>query len=479
MKNKTLIITITVILIVGIALAIVVPLLFIPKDFMSPTVTINTPKSADIVSGSINVSISAKDDITSADQLRFEIYIDNQLFSYENQFMWNTTNFSEGAHTIKAEVYDKAGNMGIASVTFIIDNIIFPPPSDCFKILEYNIMESGAFHQWKDVVEEENPDIAVFVETGKWDDNGNKQLHSVLNTFNNYFLNESPYRGYTAQHIHYSTSGEAIISRYPFINFTQISRLTLDNNETYNPTHDFIDGVLNISGTAVHVIGAHLKCCDGENNEQRRNYEQEGIINYMDSLGDVPIIYIGDLNSHSPDDNGSLAAQMDLGTGPVTMLLYPNNSTYGNFSSHIHTFTDVFRALNPTDPGYTYGPDNPSAVGRIDYIFVNQFLAHSLINSTVGAVPDAAVGSDHLPLDAFIAINFTTNNSDKIVNELYYSVQDSEVLDNYSCQFINNELSPALTFPFGILALMLAPTKGENSYSFLTNSTSELNGKEK
>ena len=156
----------------------------------------------------------------------------------------------------------------------------------------------------------------------------------------------------------------------------------------------------------MHIIGSHLKVLPGSQNEQRREWEQEGIINYMDNLGDIPIVYLGDLNSFSPEDWGLNTLQSGLGYGPLSMMVPPYNnpetgSDYSTYSSAIHDWTDVHRTLNPTDWGVTY----PSYDSRIDFIYVNQFLSSNIINSTTGDTAHAISGSDHFSVDVFINLN--------------------------------------------------------------------------
>ncbi|MGV9103788.1 MAG: lamin tail domain-containing protein, partial [Candidatus Thorarchaeota archaeon] len=176
----------------------------------------------------------------------------------------------------------------------------------------------------------------------------------------------------------------------------------------YDVTHDFVEAVVDIDGTVVHVFGSHLKAMSGSDNEWRREQETEGIINYMDNLGNVPIMYMGDLNSFSPDDTGDLAPMGDLGYGPMTMKLYPSDPTYGQYSSDVHTFTDVFRTLNPTDPGYTYGHQDTQYTSRIDFLLVNSYFNDKLINSTCGDTLTADTGSDHYCVDLFVNWNSTS-----------------------------------------------------------------------
>ncbi|RMG41479.1 MAG: hypothetical protein D6732_02280 [Methanobacteriota archaeon] len=288
--------------------------------------------------------------------------------------------------------------------------------SEPFKVMTYNIEESGKNPDWIQVVKEENPDIAVFIETGAWDDNNNALLNQYCDELNQFFSTEDPYQCVTTQNIEYETSGEAVFSRFPIINVTQIPEVILDDGTVFDVSHDFFDVTVDIGGFYVHVIASHLKCCAGNpENEQKRNKQQEGIINYMDSLGDVPIIYAGDLNSFSPIDveDPNLAPDSDdLGWGPMTMMVRPDDPTYGSSSSNIHSWIDIFRELNPADPGYTYGHQANNRDGRIDFLIANQyFTLDNFISSTVGDTPTADTGSDHYSVDAVIDITSTSDDT--------------------------------------------------------------------
>ncbi|MHA1909648.1 MAG: endonuclease/exonuclease/phosphatase family protein, partial [Candidatus Thorarchaeota archaeon] len=246
-------------------------------------------------------------------------------------------------------------------------------------------------------------------ETGYFDDQANERLNAYTSEFNEYFDDEAPYDSYTAYTDSFPTTGESILSRFPIVNFTQISHVPLDDGSSYDVTHDFIYAEVEINGVIVHVFGGHLKASSGDTNQNRRNWESEGIINYMDNLGPVPILYLSDQNSYSPMDTGDLAPEsdMDLGYGPMTMMLDPADVTYGEFASEVHNFTDVFRALNPLDPGYSYGHQVADTAIRIDYIIVNQYFENMLINSTIPDAPPANPASDHYPVTAFL--NWTAN----------------------------------------------------------------------
>ncbi|MFX1482063.1 MAG: Ig-like domain-containing protein [Promethearchaeota archaeon] len=371
-------------------------------DTVPPVVTITGPSNHSIVFGAEAITFTATD---ANGVSRAEIYIDGVIKAVGQSYNWNTMGVEDGQHTIVCRARDPYMNWADSTIIVTVNNSISFASEDfqpIFKVMAYNIQESGINPDWKEVVKEEDADIIMFVETGYWDDGGSAGLINAVNEFNAYFVNEDPYEGFCTQGIAFSTSGEAVLSRFPVLAVNQIQSVFLDDATGYDVTHDFLDAVIDINGTSVHFVGCHLKAGGGDTNEARREWENEGIINYFDSLGDVPIVYLGDLNSVSPFDVGPLAPYWDPGVGPLTMLLNKSDPTYGQFSSEVHNFTDVFRTLNPTDPGYTFGSHYTQETARIDYILTNQFFEDMLINSTVGDTAHALTGSDHYSVDAFI-----------------------------------------------------------------------------
>lgn len=379
-------------------------------DVTNPLVNITSPANGALVSGFVEITVNGTDENGIA---AYEIYIDGILKSTQSTYNWDSRMVNNGSHTILARCKDPANNIGEHNITVTVENndTISDSDSGLIKIMTYNI-EYGSNPDWKQVVKEENPDIVIFVETGDWDDNSNLLLDQYIAEFNAYFVGEEPYTGQTAQGISYNTGGEAIMSRFPIIESVQIPIVPLDSGTLYDVTHDFMYWQVNISGTEMYLLGAHLKAMGGAENEYRRELEQEGIINYMDNLGEVPILYMGDLNSFSPDDTGALAPEGDLGYGPLTMMLKPEDPTYGQFSSQNHIFTDIFRLLNPSDPGYTYGHQNPIYESRIDFIIANDYLSDYLVISTEGDTAAADTGSDHHCVDFLLDVYALLNGTD-------------------------------------------------------------------
>lgn len=62
-----------------------------------------------------------------------------------NTYDWNTTVYTEGLHTIRAQVTDSGGLTDSDSIDVLVDNVesTTKPFSGTFKVMTYNIKESG------------------------------------------------------------------------------------------------------------------------------------------------------------------------------------------------------------------------------------------------------------------------------------------------------------------------------------------------
>lgn len=359
-------------------------------------VTINNPLNNSVVGDLVTIHVSAT---SSLPIVKYEIYINGTKMAESNTYQWNTTGLN-GIYVINAKAYTDTTTFGESNHVVTVDPQF---KSGVIKFMTYNIYESGLKPQWINVVEEENPDIIVMQETGSWSGTSNPTFISHLNTLNTYFSSEQPYIGNTTIGDPTSTGGEVILSRFPIVDFHEISTLYLDDNSAITPQHNILDALIQIGDTQVHFITLHLACC--ETGTYGRVHDMEGLINYLDTLKDSPIVMAGDFNTFSPYDTGILAPDPgNLDTMTLDMLLNSSNPQY----STANTWTDVYRELNPNDPGYSY--IDILYKSRIDYIFVNSFLKSTLVNSTVGDTPSASVGSDHFSLDAFLNFDYSTND---------------------------------------------------------------------
>ena len=350
------------------------------------------------------------------------------------------------------------------------------------KILNYNIKDSGLNNpEFMDVLKEENADIIMLDETNTWGLDCDKILNEVLLELNNYFPTEDPYRGKT-----FRWCDETIISRFPIKDTQLIEQLFFDDGTEYIFYRDPIHSIITVRDLDIHMIGVHFKCCEG-------TYEETSRENYMDDLGDVPIIYLGDFNCMSPFDVGDLAPNIgNLGTGPIEMLLNESDP----HASCVHTWIDSFRELNPYDPGYSYIDETYQS--RIDYTFVNQFFTDKLINSTVGDTASAELGSDHFALDLWLnmdptlvnlrfpsqvcgldgfilsptEINVTWSPSE-VENISHYivfrdKIRIANTTDNH---FIDNSLIPKQNYRLEVSAVCTESHKGLNSKHIFVNTS--------
>ncbi len=461
------------------------------SDTTAPTITFLNPSADETVGDIVTISFNATDESAIVD---YQILIDNTIVA-ENAtiYQWDTYNVTSGQHTIEAKATDAFGNIGTASITVTVDPNY---ESGVWKLLNYNIWETGRNPLWKEAVKEENPDILVAVETGGWTSENDPKLVEILNEFNTYFSNETPYQVRVTKPVSV-TDGQAIFSRFPIVEFNQISTLTLDDGTKIKPAHDFLDAVVEIGSMYVHVVVTHYRCCSDSSGapQRQRLADTIGILNYFDELGDVPIIYAGDFNSFSPVDtsNPELAPNdLALGDEPISILLNSSDPR----ASKKHQFIDVYRELNPYNPGYTY--IDPFYQSRIDYIFVNQYFFDALINSTTGETPSGKVGSDHLPVNAWFnmdwrsfdlrppvsphGLNGTVLNStsfqltwdENTESDLaYYLVYRNDTVVANQTQTIFNDtgLTPDLIYRYEISAVDTSGNQGIKSNPLMVNTS--------
>ncbi len=86
-------------------------------DTTAPTTSITAPANNATVSGTINVTATASDNVGVT---KMEIYIDGALKTSNTNatsltFSWNTTTAANGAHTITSKAYDAALNVGTST----------------------------------------------------------------------------------------------------------------------------------------------------------------------------------------------------------------------------------------------------------------------------------------------------------------------------------------------------------------------------
>ncbi|MHA2254014.1 MAG: endonuclease/exonuclease/phosphatase family protein [Candidatus Kariarchaeaceae archaeon] len=245
--------------------------------------------------------------------------------------------------------------------------------SGVFSLMNLNINWCGEIPGWEEAIKNNNPDVMVLVESGCWSPNDGS-LDEIVTEMNSWFPNEEPYEAVTFAAAS-PTDGQAIFSRFPIVDSKVVESFPLDDGTSYDITHHIMEAVIEINEMEIHLLTNHLSCCSAW---EKRIKEQEMVMNYADSLGDVPIIYSGDFNSDSPEDIGELApAYSTLKSEAIEIML---NGSHPKAST-IHEWTDVYRTLNPYDPGFTFHDKN--YISRLDYTFVNTHLVDAMVNASL------------------------------------------------------------------------------------------------
>ncbi|HVT60788.1 MAG TPA: Ig-like domain-containing protein [Thermoanaerobaculia bacterium] len=112
-----------------------------PPDTTPPTTSITSPANGATVSGTVNVTASASDNVGV---VKVEFYIDSTLSSTTTtspySFSWNTTAVANGSHTIFSKAYDAANNVGTSATVTVTVNNTTPPQ----QLLLNPGFESGA-----------------------------------------------------------------------------------------------------------------------------------------------------------------------------------------------------------------------------------------------------------------------------------------------------------------------------------------------
>jgi len=94
-----------------------------PADTTPPVASINSPANGATLSGSVNVGVSATDNVGVT---KIELYIggvlSGQSSSASATFTWNTVNFQDGTYTLESRAYDAANNVGTSTISVTVKN---------------------------------------------------------------------------------------------------------------------------------------------------------------------------------------------------------------------------------------------------------------------------------------------------------------------------------------------------------------------
>jgi hypothetical protein len=98
-------------------------------DITNPTISISAPASGASLSGTVNVTVNAADNIGV---VSVKYTVDGMLAGSSGiapfGFSWNTALVSSGLHTLTATASDAAGNLGSSSIQVTVNTVVITPP---------------------------------------------------------------------------------------------------------------------------------------------------------------------------------------------------------------------------------------------------------------------------------------------------------------------------------------------------------------
>jgi hypothetical protein len=97
-------------------------------DTTPPTISITSPANGATVSGTVSVAVTKSDNVGVTSTL---LSVDSgTYFTCTFPYSWNTAALANGAHTLKAQARDAAGNIGYSSLVSVTVSNTAPPPLD-------------------------------------------------------------------------------------------------------------------------------------------------------------------------------------------------------------------------------------------------------------------------------------------------------------------------------------------------------------
>jgi len=152
------------------ALSVPVTVTVFPRgDRTPPVLTLLYPTAGDVLSGTVDVSIDASDNIGVT---LIEFYVNGNLVDTDNSapwgFTWNTTTLPVGTHSLFVKGFDAAGNVGsIPSTTFTIaDDPDVTPPTLTLLYPAVGSTVQGTVNVVVDVIDDVGVDSVQFFVDG-------------------------------------------------------------------------------------------------------------------------------------------------------------------------------------------------------------------------------------------------------------------------------------------------------------------------
>lgn len=165
--------------------------------------------------------------------------------------------------------------------------------------------------------------------------------------------------------------------------------------------HAFLEVALAVP--KVRLFGLHLSAWFSNWTERRRRYEIQSLLHEIREHQEGIHLIAGDFNALAP---GAILRAEHMPHWIRAMIWMSGQDIARHTIRHMldQRYIDVWRALNPTDDGYTFPTWNPHV--RLDYIFTPERYQPALQSCQVVHTPDEVNNaSDHFPLLAELEVN--------------------------------------------------------------------------
>ena len=151
------------------------------KDTTPPELTILSPTLNSTVGEVVNVKVETSD---KSGILKVDFFVDNKstytdtITPYE--YVWNTTEVSDGVHTIKVQSYDTEENMSESEVNVTVDNLSKKPTKPILNKISYDF-EMNVFKISWESNNDNDFESFVLYESESEDMAGKTEIYSVKN----------------------------------------------------------------------------------------------------------------------------------------------------------------------------------------------------------------------------------------------------------------------------------------------------------
>ena len=182
-----------------------------------------------------------------------------------------------------------------------------------------------------------------------------------------------------------------------------IARQTVTKYDWYKPRvsrHAFLEVVP--FGWELPVVGVHLSAVHAAWTERRRGYELRALLQSIKAHEHGFHLLTGDFNTLAPGEllelkklPHRLRALVWLSGGRVRWRTIQMVLDAG--------YADVFRALHPNDPGFSFPTRDPHV--RLDFVFTPRRYHCRITRCDVVTTPEAVAASDHFPLVADVRMD--------------------------------------------------------------------------